>query len=322
MRPIAHLFVALLCACGSKDSGSPPPPPTKLPPVEVRPPKDLGVDRLPQPIVDLPKQQSFRLLDPGKGQLAVLRYAVGEGETTTRIEMTLTSRHLADGTWSETASLPPIRTALAVASTGSAQLRARPLPGEVVGTATPEALAYLGAWKASENRRLTIGFDARGQLGPIAFADDPQASHSREAIDDLTQRLLSIVVPLPEEAVAVGASWRVVTILNQRPVVVKQTATYTLLARTAQGWKVAIDLQRIGEEQTITDPSVAKNAMVDLVALVRHYKGTVDVAPDRALPTGTLEIDSSMHVRMQPRTGPIVEQILEDSGTVALTPTH
>jgi hypothetical protein len=322
MRLIAHLFAALLCACGSKDGASPPPPPTKLPPVEVRPPQDLGVDRLPQPIVDLPKQQSFRVLDPGKGDMVALRYAVGEGEMTTRIEMTLTSRHMDGGTWSATASLPPIRTALAVASTGSGQLRARPLAGEVVGTATPEALAYLSGWKASENRRLTIGFDARGQLGPIAFADDPTSTHSREAIDDLTQRLLSIVVPVPEDAVGVGASWRVVTILNQRPVVVKQTATYTLLARTGQGWKVGIDLQRIGEEQTITDPAVAKDAMVDLVALVRHYKGTLEVAHDRALPTGTLDIESSMHVRMQPRTGPVAEQILEDKGTVALTASH
>jgi len=29
-----------------------------------------------------------------------------------------------------------------------------------------------------------------------------------------------------------------------------------------------------------------------------------------------------MHVRMQPRTGPVAEQILEDKGTVALTPSH
>ena len=102
----------------------------------------------------------------------------------------------------------------------------------------------------------------------------------------------------------------------------KQTATYTLLARTAQGWKVEIDLQRIGEAQTITDPAVAKDAMVDLVALVRRYKGTLEVARDRALPTGTIDFESSMHLRVQPRTGPVAEQILEDKGTVALTPSH
>lgn len=280
------------------------------------------MDRLPQPIVDLPKQQSFRLLDPGTGERALLRYAVSDGEITTRIEMTISSRRMDNGTWSELQTLPPIRTALAAAKAGPGQLRARPLVGEIVGTATPEALAYLKGWQASESRRLTIGFDDRGQLGPIAFADDPLGSRSREALDDLAQRLLTITVPVPEEPVGIGASWRVVTALNQRPVVVKQTATYTLLARTAEGWKVGVELQRVGEEQTITDPSVAKNAMVDLVALVRRYKGTFEVTRDRALPTGTLEIESSMHLRMQPRTGPVVEQILEDRGTVVLSPSH
>lgn len=312
MRWIA---VLLVCACGSKESE---PPPTKLPPPEVRPPQDLGIGRLPQPAAELPKQQSFRLLDPGKGEAAALRYAVSDGEATTRIEMTLTSRTMNAGTWSERSALPPIRTALAVASTGSGQLRARALAGEIVGEATPEAQAYLAGWKASENRRLALGFDARGQLGALGFADDPTGARSREAIDDLTQRLLSIVVPVPEEPVAIGATWRVVTALYQRPVVVRQTATYTLLARTASGWKIGVDLQRIGEEQTISDPSASKDAMVDLVALVRRYKGTLEVTPDHALPTGTLEIESSMHLRVQPRTGAMVEQILEDQGTVTL----
>lgn len=321
MRLTAHLFAALLCACGSKD-GTPPPPPTKLPTVEVRPPQDLGIDRLPQPIVDLPKQQSFRLLDPGKGELAPLRYVVSEGEATTRIDLALTSRAMTGGAWSERTSLPTIRTSFAMASTGNGQLRARPLAGEVVGTTTPEAIAYLNGWRASENRRLTIGFDARGQLGALVFGDDLAGTHSREAIDDLTQRLLTIMVPVPEEPVGVGARWRVVTSLYQRPVVVKQTATYTLLGKTETGWKVGIDLQRIGEEQTITAPEVAKDAMVDLVALVRHYTGTLEVARDRALPSGSLELESSMHLRLQPRTGPVVEQILEDKGSVALVPSH
>ncbi len=252
----------------------------------------------------------------------MLRYAVLDDEVTTRIEMSLTSRHMDGATWSPFTRLPPIRTALVVASIGAAQLRARPLPGEVVGAATPDALTYLTGWRASENRRLTLGFDARGVLGPIAFGDDPTGARSRDAIDDLTQRLLSIVVPVPEEPVGIGATWRVVTVLFQRPVVVKQTATYTLLERTATAWKVGVDLQRIGEEQLILDPSVGKDAMVELVALVRRYKGTVEIAPARALPTGTLEIESSMHLRMQPRSGPVAEQILEDKGSVVLALTH
>lgn len=315
MRAIALLLV---CACGSKESE--PPPPTKLPPAEVRPPQDLGIERLPQPAADLPKQLSFRLLDPGKGEAATLRYAVAGQETTTRIETVLSSRVMENGTWGPLVALPPIRTAITVAAKGSGQLRAQPKPGEIVGAASPMAESYLARWKASENRPLAIGFDGRGQLGALAFEDDPQASRSREAVDELTQRLLTVLVPVPEEKVAVGASWRVVTALYQHPVVVKQTATYTLLARTPAGWKVGVEIQRVGEEQTIADPAVAKDAMVDLVALVRHYKGTLEIATGQAIPQGKLEIDATMHLRVQPRSGQTFEQMFEDRGTVTLGP--
>lgn len=311
MRAIALLLV---CACGSKETE--PPPPTKLPAPEVRP---LGTDRLPQPTVDLPKQLSFKLLERGTGDASPLRYAVAETEATTKIEMTLTSRSMTDGTWTARATLAPIRTGLATASTGAGQLRARALPGEIAGTTTAVAEAYLAGWKASEGRRLAIGFDPRGQLGALTFADDPTGARSRQAIDDMTQRLLSIVVPVPEEPVGIGASWRVVTVLFQPPVVVKQTATYTLLGRTDRGWKVGVDLQRVGEEQTVTDPTQAPDAMVDLVALVRRYKGTLEIAPHHALPTGSIALESTIHVRIQPRGKPMVEQMLEDQGTVTLT---
>lgn len=315
------IVIFLVCACGSKDA-SPPPAPTPTPPIEVRPPTELGVDHLPQPAVDLPRQLSFRLLDPGKGETSTLRYQIAQAEVTTRIAMTLTSRRMDGSTWSPSQTLPEIRTALATAAIDATHLRARPLPGSVDGAASPEALAYLAGWTQSENRRLTLGLDARGQLGAITFGDDPQTTHSREAVDDLAQRLLSLVVPVPEEPIGIGASWRVVTVLTQRPVVVKQTATYTLLQRTTTGWTVKVELQRIGEEQTILDPAISSNTKVDLVALVRRYAGTLEIAPARALPTGSLEIESSMHLRLQPRTGPVGEQILEDKGTVVLSIDH
>lgn len=303
------LLAITLCACGSKDS---PPPPAPAP-VEVRPPQSVGAgDQLPQPIVDLPKQESFRVLDPGHGERETLRYSVGLGEVSTRIEMTLSQRKLNGTAWTDPTKLPPIRTGLAIAAADGTKVRARALPGEISGTPTPEATDYLTAWKASEGRRLTIGLDARGQLGPITFADDPTSAHSRDAIDDMTQRLLVVVVPVPEEPIATGARWQVVTVLAQRPVVVKQTATYTLMAHGSAGWEVQVELRRVGEQQTIS-------ADTELVALDRTYKGTLKIAPGAVLPTGALDVDSSMHLRLGPKTDPIGEQILADQGTVVLS---
>src|SRR5690606_33184804 len=136
-----------------------------------------------------------------------------------------------------------VRTSLAIVGGSGGTLRARPLPGEVGGTPTPEATQYLAGWRSVEGRRVAIEVDPRGQLGQLVFADDPTGARSQEGKDELAQRLLVMLVPLPDEPVGVGASWRAVTMLRQRPAIVKQTATYTLLERTSAGWKLGVELQ-------------------------------------------------------------------------------
>jgi hypothetical protein len=297
------LLVLGLWSCGSKEAAPPPPPPS---PVEVR---------LPQPVIELPKQQSFKLLEPGAGERSVLRYAIATTDIATRIEMKLTQRRMHDGIWAEPNVLPPITTGFAMAVGDAGKVRGRALPGSIDGKITADAASYLSAWKGSEDRPFTVAFDARGQLGALVFDDDAATDRSRDPVDDLTQRLLSIVVPVPEEAVGVGASWKVVTALAQRPVVVKQTATYTLLDRTPTTWKIRIEIRRVAEAQIIDDST-------ELVALVRHYEGTLEISPDRALPTGSLIAESSMHLRITPKAGPVVERLLEDKGAVGLTLGH
>lgn len=313
----------LLAACGSKDSGPanktedrPPPAPP-----ERRSEMSLGLERLPEPALELPKQYSFRLLEQGAEPRAPLRYDVAASEAVHAFETRLTGRRLEGPAWSKPQALPPIRTRLAVVGTSGGKVRARPLPGEIDGAPTTEVVQYLAGWKALEGRRVAIELDSRGRLGELVFADDPTGARSEAAKDELAQRLLAMVVPLPDEPVGIGATWRSVTILRQRPAVVKQTATYTLLARTEAGWKIRVELQRIGESQVVIDPAVPADTAIELVALVRRMTGTLELQPSRALPTGSLEVDSSMHLRLHHKRSGTREEILEDSGTVTLSVT-
>ena len=252
------------------------------------------------------------VLDPGTGDRALLRYALGETPITTQIEMKLTQRRMHDGIWDRPNAMPPITLAFATKSGGPGVVAMRPLPGAIHGRVSADASSYLAAWKASEDRPFTLSFDARGQIGPPRFDDDPANERSRDPVDDLTQRLLSVIVPVPEEPVGIGASWNVVTSLVQRPVVVKQTGTYTLLARTATRWTIGVDIRRSAEPQKLDEST-------DLVSLTRLYQGTLEVSPDRALPNGALGAESSMHLRITPKSGPVVERLLEDKGAVGLT---
>jgi hypothetical protein len=265
----------------------------------------------------LPEHRSFTLVAPGAEPRTQLRYAVVNGTATLAITSHLASRQLVGGKWSERVTLPAMTTAFGV-TLAPGKLVARVMPAKVDDAITPQAEQYLAPWRAIEGRRIALDVDARGKLGRVTFPDDPTGAKSEVAIDDITQRLLATFVPLPEEAVGIGASWRVVTILRQRPVIVKQTAIYKLVAKTSAGWKIEVDLQRVGESQTIIDPSVPPDTVVELVSLVRTLKGTLAVDAATALPAGKLAVESTMHLRLDSKTGGPAEQIFEDTGSIEL----
>jgi len=168
-----------------------------------------------------------------------------------------------------------------------------------------------------------VAFDVRGGFSAIRFNDDPTNARSARAKDELAQRLLSLIVPVPVEPVGTGASWRVVTILRQGPAYAKQTATYTLTSRTAGAWKVHAQLQRVGEEQRISDPSLPPGTTADLLAMFRNVEGDIEIDPAQPLVTGgSLAIESRLHVKLQApgqTAAQALEQIFEDTGTVAFS---
>ena len=267
--------------------------------------RDLTLDRqaTPVPVVVLPLQQAFDVTNAGKGASEPLRYALTPGTMSYTSATKLTARRLAEGTWSPRVTVPSVTTGLALTVVdAAAPLAGRALPGEVAKGGDPAAAAsYLADWKPLEGRRFTLALDPRGQLGAIKFTDDPAGTRSEDAIADLQHRLLLTLVPVPDVPLAVGASWRVVTALRQRPFVVKQTATYTLLGRTAGSWKIGVDVLRVGEPQTVVDPSIPADQQVELVVLVRKYKGTLEVDPTTALGTGKLDVTSTLHLRITQR---------------------
>jgi hypothetical protein len=270
-----------------------------------------------EPKIDLPKQESFKLLEPGKQPRAALRYHLAPASFAFTARTTLSSRHLTNGAFTPAIELPAIRDGFTVtiAADGKGQVALRGLPGEA---ASPSADAdeYLHAWRTLlQDRTTTVAIDPRGQVTVPAAA-----ATGEPARDELVQRLLSTTVPLPAEPIGAGASWRVVTILRQRPGHAKQTATYTLLSTTPTRWKLHVKLQRVGQEQAIADPSLPPNVTAELIAMFRLLEGDVEIDPRRPLlAAGSLTVESRLHVVLQPAGQPAIEQMFEDTGTVALS---
>jgi hypothetical protein len=317
--PTCRALLAFLVACSG--SSSKPAPAAKKdagPAIVKHEEVPLTVAHLPEPQVALPKLDSFTLLSPGKGARHALRYAVPAGSATFTAETKLRSRHLAHGTWSDTVDLPAITDGFTVSTADATKptiFRATPA---TAAKRTPEAEAYLATWHAIENRVVQVKLDDRGQLASVVFADDVSGANSRPERDEVVQRLLLTLVPLPEEPIAPGAQWRVVTILRQRPAVVKQTATYTLVAASGHAWKIDAKIVRIAEEQVVSDPALPAGVVARVIAFVRTADATFSVSPSRVLPSGTLSIQSTLHVRFSAKGHDQEEQIFEDTGTITL----
>ncbi|HUJ60110.1 MAG TPA: hypothetical protein VLX92_16505 [Kofleriaceae bacterium] len=310
-------LLVTLVACSSRSDRK---PVAKDAAIADAPRREVGLEVMhyEQPKLPVPRQIAFELLDPGKGPRSELRYVRAPGTTTYASQTRLETRQLANSVWGPTQKLPALDDGFAITvEAPGTPLLLRPLPGTAAAK-SDLADQYLAAWHAFEGRRLTVAIDDRGQLGAIVFADDPTNARSADQTDEIAQRLLATLVPLPAEPVAIGAKWRVATVLRQRPVIAKQTATYTLTGKTATGWTIAVEIRRIAEPQVIVDPAVPKGASAQLVAMLRRIDGTVAVDPHDVLPTGTLTATTTMHLRI--RLGAqMTEQILDDTASIALS---
>lgn len=331
-----------LAACGSKDAPSAGPgsgsggsaarPAEAVEGPRARP-LTVGPSQgvLEAPRLDLPKLESLALLSAGTGPKERLRYRLADEPFDHIVETQLSSRELAPGgQLGAPVALPAIRDGFGVSHFAGqpAELGLRALPAEIAAggasAAAPAAQAaerYVASWRAKlQNRRATIGFTDRGHLGPFRFNDDPTDARSAAAKDELSQRLLALVVPLPEEPVGAGARWEAVAILRQGPLFVKQTALYTLTHRAAGTWQIRVELRRVAEEQTVTDPALPAGASADLLAMSRRLEGELTLDPRRPFPDrGTLSITSSLHLRLRSPGRPPLEQFSEDTGTVAFS---
>lgn len=329
------VVIAVAAAVACQDSPSAPtsaPPAPRAAPADAAVPADAEVQHGPprvivmeEPPIALPHQESLQLLAAGTGARAELRYALAAGTTAVIARSALASRHLEHTAFTAPAALPAIRDGfeVSIAAPRAGRIALRPVIGQAAQP-SPDADAYLAPWRTLlQGRPITVELDDRGAIGAIRFDDDPDGATSARARDELVQHLLQLIVPLPAEPVGTGASWRAITILRQGPAIAKQTATYTLLARSPARWKLHVKLQRVGQQQAITDPALPPGTSAELVALFRALDGDVEIDP--ALPLiagGALTVESRLHARLQPPAPPgqrpePIEQMFEDTGKVS-----
>ncbi len=277
---------------------------------------------LAEPSIQLPREMRFTLLEPGEAPRARLRYAAGGAPRELVARSTVTTRANLDGTWTDEVVQAPVHDGFGVtAAAGAIQLRglaARVDAGSKAGVAAAER--YVARWRALlEAKRADIVVDDRGRFERATLLDDP-GGVQLDAREELVQRWLALAVPVPDEAIGVGARWRVVTALRAGGIIVKQTATYRLAGVDGDTWTIEVEAERIGEPQHIAVPGKPGEALGELLGMRRVVRGAVVVGRTDPLPLrGSLTAEISAHARVTVG-GKTSEHVTEDRGTIELGP--
>lgn len=325
--PPRGLCALALVACSSAAERTEPRPTA---PAEVRPdaasqarrpaPLELAPARSAatppdEPPAALPARLAFTLESAGRAPRASLRYAPAPGGLRYQVRASLRAR-----TFAPTPSPAPLDV-----STITERFTMAPDPargaftwrGHPVQIEGEDAAPYVARWRALlEGRLARLELDARGALGALTFPDEPTSTAQQ---DELAQRLLGYLVPLPEGAVGPDARWTVTTRLRQGSGVVEQIARYRLLARSGQTLRLAVDVRRIGDAQPLPAAGLPVGAALELVALFRAVTGEVTVRLDAPLPVGRLAIEARRHQRLRLADGSASDTITEDLGTLELS---
>lgn len=282
---------------------------------------------LAEPTIALPLRESFTVDDAGEAPRRKLRYAASASARRYTVAAKLTARSFTGTAAQPTAlAIPPFRERFTVQverPPGAGKRERWSWRGEPItidGDATAAA-PYVLRWRQLlANRNATFTLDDQVFPRDITFAEDPLREHSGPEREELTQRLLGQLVPLPLEPVGKGARWTAVTVLRQGFAVVKQTASYHLVAAEGDRLTLAVDLRRVAEEQLVDLPDVPPGAQVELVALFRATTGTLTVELGAALPvSGELTVEARSHQRLTATGGQVSELITEDLGALALS---
>ncbi len=321
----------MLAACSSKSQQRTeglPAEPTVAVPVEaprIRQLRPIPIKGVPEPLdpgIALPLRESFTVQSAGDPPRQRRRYTPTSQARLYTLAADLSARSITgDAAPAAAVPVPPFREAFALeTSDTSPLLQWRGDPVRVDGDAAAAA-PYVTRWKTLlTNRRARFSLDDHALPRELTFAEDPLRQQSQPERDELTQRLLTWIVPLPEEPIGRGARWSSVLVLRQGLGVVKQTARYHLVDLAADRLVIDVDIRRVAEEQRVNAPDLPPGTTLELLALFRGITGRLELSPSSPLPlAGRVTIEARAHQRLSRDGVTAVETITEDTGTLTLT---
>lgn len=170
---------------------------------------------------------------------------------------------------------------------------------------------------------LTMGY----WVSPAGFVRDvkldvpagfpPQA---QQMLSGMNQSFESMVAPLPDKAIGIGASWEVVTRIVSSGADLVQFAVYTLKERNGTKASLDIVVKQLAAKETINAPGMPAGASAKLTAFSSQGAGSnrIDmkmIAPD----TGKMDVESAMDLSVSVGASPAQQTSVNTKLSVQFT---
>jgi hypothetical protein len=211
-----------------------------------------------------------RLKDPGAEPRTPLTYDVAIGKPQTVVLKFTTTVKQEGEPSAGGGDTPPLRLTLSVVagekpSADRTLLRARVTKAEIAPGAKgipPEAAAEVSALsKALEAIGATFAVSKRGIIDDAELSGDPETQATASSLLPLIENALDLLfVPMPEEAVGVGARWTVTSPAPPGGGAVEKT--YALKARTPTTATIQEEQHEETPERPIKDPEAPPGATI------------------------------------------------------------
>jgi hypothetical protein len=161
-----------------------------------------------------------------------------------------------------------------------------------------DAMRVVMAQMGSFDGMMEIG--VRGDLRAFDIRLEDLAPAARAQIEGMRSSFDQMTVPLPAEAVGVGATWTVRQEVQSQGFRIDQTASYRLVERDDTAFTLAVEIRQAGADQAIVTPEVPAAAGVR-GQLEGTGQGTMRIRFDSLIPHATLT--SNVRMRMSAGSG-------------------
>jgi hypothetical protein len=322
MRPrLALLLLALpLAACGRRDvpiTAEPAPPSrAELAPENAQgqalPPSRNGIltPGAADKIIPVGAKPVVKLLEGGAEPRADLSYALVKGaaqKMNMAMDMTMGVKTAAQALPAQT--IP--RMTMGLDTTAADKNAAGEFKIDSVLTtvglepagATQEQMARALRPQLEAMKGLTMGYwvNAKGNVRDVKLGIPAgMPAQAQQLIQGMSQSFESMVTPLPNEAVGVGARWQVLTRTASGGADILQSAIYTLKSRSGHRATLQVQLTQLAANDTIQTAQMPAGMSAKLKAFNSGGSGTTNLDLKSVVPeSGEMTLKVGMEIQVQ-----------------------